>query len=178
MAAYTGSFEVAYSNFGLRLSYAAAKENGAWCAWITRVEVKMTQRTGTYDVNLFGDVLINDRTSVSVSSIGTTVYGKTYATAWEGSGVKVPVTKTGKILSFLLSLKKNSDYGSADQMWCYARAGSTVLQNGVGLTDAVQSITVKDDSAAIYINGVLTPVTPYIGKKSAELYLGKIPLGG
>lgn len=53
-----------------------------------------------------------------------------------------------------------------------------MLQNGVGLTDAVQSITVKDDSAAIYINGVLTPVTPYIGKKSAELYLGKIPLGG
>lgn len=175
---YTGTYETSYSNFGVRLTYAAAKENGSWYAWITRVEVKMASRTGTYSVNSFGDVLIGSSTSVSISVIGTTVAGQTYATVWEGTGAKVPVSKSGKTLSFTLSFKKNSAYGSDDQMWFYAHAGSTVIQNGVGLTDAVQSITVKDDSAAIYINGVLTPVTPYIGNKSAELYLGKIPLGG
>lgn len=175
---YTGTHETSYSNFGVRLTYAAAKENGAWYAWITRVEVKMALRTGTYSVNSFGDVLINSSTSVSVNVIGTTVAGQTYATVWEGTGTKVPVTKSGKTLSFTLSLKKNSEYGSDDQMWFYARAGTTVIQNGVGLTDAVQTLTVQDDAAMIYINGVLTPATPYVGKKPAETYLGKSPLGG
>ena len=175
---YTGSHEASYNNFGVRLTYAAAKENGAWYAWITRVEVKMALRTGTYSVNSFGDVLINSTTSVSVNVIGTTVAGQTYATVWEGTGAKTPVTKSGKILSFALSLKKNSDYGSDDQMWFYARAGSTVYQNGVGLTNAVQTLNVQDDAAMIYINGVRTPATPYVGKKPAEPYRGNVPLGG
>ena len=38
---YTGSYELTGGNFGVRLTYAAAKENGTWYAWITRVEVKM-----------------------------------------------------------------------------------------------------------------------------------------
>lgn len=175
---YTGSYETSYSNFGVRLSYAAAKENGAWYAWITRVEVKMALRTGTYSVNSFGDVLIGSSTSVGVTVIGTTVAGQTYATVWEGTGAKVPATKSGKTLSFTLSFKKNSDYGSDDQMWFYAKAGSTVIQNGVGLTNAAQTLTVQSDTVMIYIDGVLTPATPYIGKKPAEPYLGKVPLGG
>lgn len=175
---YTGSYETSYSNFGVRLTYAAAKENGAWYAWITRVEVKMALRTGTYSVNSFGDVLVNETVSVGISVTNTTVAGQTYATAWEGTGTKVPVSKSGKTLSFTLSFRKNSAYGSDDQMWFYARAGSTVIQNGVGLTDAEQTLTVQDDVVMIYINGVLTPATPYVGKKPAEPYLGKVPLGG
>lgn len=174
--AYTGTYETAYSNFGVRLTYAAAKEGDTWCAWITQVEVKMALRTGTYSVNSFGDVLINSTTSVSVTVMGTTVAGQTYATVWEGTGTKVPATKSGKTLSFALSLKKNSDYGSGDQMWFYARAGSTVYQNGVGLTNAVQTLTVQDDAAMIYINGVLTPATPYVGKKPAEPHRGRVKM--
>ena len=175
---YTGSHEASYNNFGVRLTYAAAKEGGAWYAWITRVEVKMALRTGTYSVNSFGDVLVGSSTSVSISVIGTTAAVQTYATLGEGTGAKVPVTKSGKTLSFALSLKKNSDYGSDDQMWFYARAGSTVFQNGVGLTNAIQTLTVQDNAAMIYINGVLTPATPYVGKKPAEPYRGNVPLGG
>lgn len=175
---YTGSYETSYSNFGVRLTYAAAKENGAWYAWITRVEVKMASRTGTYSVNSFGDVLIGSSTSVSISVIGTTVAGQTYATVWEGTGAKVPVSKSGKTLSFALSFKKNSSYGSAYQMYFYATAGGTVLQNGIELTGAAQSLAVQGSAAMIRINGVLTPATPYVGKKSAEAYLGNSPLGG
>lgn len=175
---YTGSHETSYSNFGVRLTYAAAKENGAWYAWITRVEVKMALRTGTYSVNSFGDVLINSTTSVSVNVTGTTVAGQTYATVWEGTGTKVPVSKSGTTLSFALSLKKNSAYGSDDQMWFYARAGSTTIQNGVGLTDAAQMLTVQGDAAMIYINGALASATPYVGKKPAEPYRGNVPIGG
>ncbi len=175
---YTGSHEASYNNFSVRLTYAAAKDGGAWYAWITRVEVKMALRTGTYSVNSFGNVLINSTTSVSVNVIGTTVAGQAYATVWEGTGTKVPVTKSGKTLNFTLSFKKNSDYGSDDQMWFYARAGSTVYQNGVGLTNAMQTLTVQDDAAMIYINGVLTPATPYVGKQPAEPYRGNVPLGG
>lgn len=175
---YTGSYELTGGNFGVRLTYAAAKENGTWYAWITRVEVKMAQRTGTYSVNTFGDVCIDGTVSASVSVTGTSVAGQAYATAWEGVGAKVPVSKSGTALSFTLSFKKNSSYGSAYQMYFYAAAGGTVLQNGIELTGATQSLTVQDSTAMIYINGVLTPAAPYVGKKPAETYLGKSPLGG
>lgn len=175
---YTGSYELTGGNFGVRLTYAAARENGTWYAWITRVEVKMAQRTGTYSVNTFGDVCIDGTVSASVSVTGTSVAGQSYATVWEGAGAKVPVSKSGTALSFALSFRKNSSYGSAYQMYFYAAAGGTVLQNGIELTGATQSLAVQGSAALIRINGVLTPATPYVGKKSAEPYRGNVPLGG
>ena len=53
-----------------------------------------------------------------------------------------------------------------------------MLQNGIELTGAAQSLAVQGSTAMIRINGVLTPATPYVGKKPAETYLGKSPLGG
>ena len=148
---YTGSYELTGGNFGVRLTYAAAKESGTWYAWITRVEVKMAQRTGTYSVNTFGDVCIDGTASASVSVTGTSVAGQAYATAWEGTGAKVPVSKSGTALSFALSFRKNSSYGSAYQMYFYGSASGTVKKGSASEPMSIlSSRSVAAPSAAIF----------------------------
>lgn len=125
------SYEMARGEYTVRITCTIGREGSTWYAWVSKVELRMTYRTGTYPVNSFGYIYINNTQSVSIEGIiGTTVYGQAYSTVWEGTGTKVPISVSADTATFTTRFEKGA-YGGANQLFFYTKVGSTVLQNGI-----------------------------------------------
>lgn len=165
---YTGTYESSNEYFYVRVTYSAARENGAWAAWVNKVELHMAKATGGFTVHLWGKFLINGTVSATVDGQAFTT-GKQYATVWEGVGTKVPVTRSGKLLSFTLSFGKNSDYGTANSIYLYY---DTTNQGRIENAGSACTFTVEVSPAVIRIDGQNAAATTYVGRKEATAYLG------
>ncbi len=134
MARYTGSQEVTYSQYTVRVSYAIESSAAGWLAYITAIDAKMSMRTGTYDVNLFGGFKINGtKVGVEFDGLTRTIYGKTYSNYFTGTSNKINIgARTGSTVNFNIGFYKVNTYASGDdQLFLYGRGGSTVVQNGL-----------------------------------------------
>lgn len=132
-----GGVEVSYTlerlEYVVRVTCTIGREGSTWYAWTSKVEVRMTNRTGTYSVNTFGSIWINSTQSVSIEGIsGVSVPGQTFATVWEGQGTKVPIDVVNSTAVFRTHFVKGA-YGGANQLYFYGRlsGGSTIIQNGI-----------------------------------------------
>lgn len=132
-----GGVEVSYTlerlEYVVRVTCTIGREGSTWYAWVSKVEVRMTKRTGTYSVNTFGSIWINDTQSVSIEGInGVSVPGQSFATVWEGAGTKVAIDVAANTATFRTHFV-NGAYGGANQLYFYGRlsGGSTILQNGI-----------------------------------------------
>lgn len=132
-----GGIEVSYTlerlEYVVRVTCTIGREGSTWYAWTSKVEVRMTNRTGTYSVNTFGSIWINSTQSVSIEGIsGVSVPGQTFATVWEGQGTKVPIDVVNSTAVFRTHFVKGA-YGGANQLYFYGRlsGGSTIIQNGI-----------------------------------------------
>ena len=150
-----GGVEVSYTlerlEYVVRVTCTIDREGSTWYSWISKVEVRMTNRTGTYSVNTFGSIWINSTQSVSIEGIsGVSVPGQSFATVWEGQGAKVPIDVINSTAVFRTHFVKGA-YGGANQLYFYGRlaGGSTVIQNGIINTgNDVTSSTVGVSGAA------------------------------
>lgn len=150
-----GGVEVSYTlerlEYVVRVTCTIDREGSTWYAWISKVEVRMTNRTGTYSVNTFGSIWINSTQSVSIEGIsGVSVPGQSFATVWEGQGAKVPIDVVNSTAVFRTHFVKGA-YGGANQLYFYGRlaGGSTIIQNGIINTgNDVTSSTVGVSGAA------------------------------
>lgn len=150
-----GGVEVSYTlerlEYVVRVTCTIDREGSTWYAWISKVEVRMTNRTGTYSVNTFGSIWINSTQSVSIEGIsGVSVPGQSFATVWEGQGAKVPIDVINSTAVFRTHFVKGA-YGGANQLYFYGRlaGGSTIIQNGIINTgNDVTSSTVGVSGAA------------------------------
>lgn len=150
-----GGVEVSYTlerlEYVVRVTCTIDREGSTWYAWISKVEVRMTNRTGTYSVNTFGTIWINSTQSVSIEGIsGVSVPGQSFATVWEGQGAKVPIDVINSTAVFRTHFVKGA-YGGANQLYFYGRlaGGSTIIQNGIINTgNDVTSSTVGVSGAA------------------------------
>lgn len=150
-----GGVEVSYTlerlEYVVRVTCTIDCEGSTWYAWISKVEVRMTNRTGTYSVNTFGSIWINSTQSVSIEGIsGVSVPGQSFATVWEGQGAKVPIDVINSTAVFRTHFVKGA-YGGANQLYFYGRlaGGSTIIQNGIINTgNDVTSSTVGVSGAA------------------------------
>ena len=150
-----GGVEVSYTlerlEYVVRVTCTIDRESSMWYAWISKVEVRMTNRTGTYSVNTFGSIWINSTQSVSIEGIsGVSVPGQSFATVWEGQGAKVPIDVINSTAVFRTHFVKGA-YGGANQLYFYGRlaGGSTIIQNGIINTgNDVTSSTVGVSGAA------------------------------
>lgn len=150
-----GGVEVSYTlerlEYVVRVTCTIDREGPTWYAWISKVEVRMTNRTGTYSVNTFGSIWINSTQSVSIEGIsGVSVPGQSFATVWEGQGAKVPIDVINSTAVFRTHFVKGA-YGGANQLYFYGRlaGGSTIIQNGIINTgNDVSSSTVGVSGAA------------------------------
>ena len=150
-----GGVEVSYTlerlEYVVRVTCTIDREGSTWYAWISKVEVRMSNRTGTYSVNTFGSIWINSTQSVSIEGIsGVSVPGQSFATVWEGQGAKVPIDVINSTAVFHTHFVKGA-YGGANQLYFYGRlaGGSTIIQNGIINTgNDVTSSTVGVSGAA------------------------------
>lgn len=150
-----GGVEVSYTlerlEYVVRVTCTIDREGSTWYAWISKVEVRMTNRTGTYSVNTFGSIWINSTQSVSIEGIsGVSVPGQSFATVWEGQGANVPIDVINSTAVFRTHFVKGA-YGGANQLYFYGRlaGGSTIIQNGIINTgNDVTSSTVGVSGAA------------------------------
>lgn len=127
------SYEMARGEYTVRVTCTIGREGSTWYAWVSKVELKMTNRTGTYSVNSFGYIYINGTQSTSIEGItGITVYGQAYSVVWEGTGAKVPISVSADTATFTTRFEKGA-YGGANQLYFYGRlsGGSTIIQNGI-----------------------------------------------
>lgn len=148
------SYEMTRSDYTVRITCTVGRSGSTWQAWVSKVEVKMAIRSGTYPVNSFGYIYINDTQSASIEGIsGISVNGQNYATVWEGTGVKVPITVADGTATFTTRFEKGA-YGAANQIYFYTRVGSTVLQNGI--TNAGNTVT----SSTIGVSGTAGKTGP------------------
>lgn len=148
------SYEMTRGDYTARINCTINREGSTWYAWVSKVEVKMAMRTGTYPVNSFGYIYINNTQSASIEGISNTqVYGQSYSTVWEGTGTKVPITVSDDVATFTTRFEKGA-YGAANQIYFYTRVGSTVLQNGI--TNAGNTVT----SSTIGISGTAGKTGP------------------
>lgn len=132
-----GGVDVSYTlerlEYVVRVTCTIGREGSTWYAWVSKVEVRMTNRTGTYSVNTFGSIWINSMQSVSIEGIsGISVPGQTFATVWKGQGTKVPIDVVNSVAVFHTHFVKGA-YGGANQLYFYGRlsGGSTIIQNGI-----------------------------------------------
>lgn len=148
------SYEMTRSEYTVRITCTIGREGSTWYAWVSKVEVRMAYRTGTYPVNSFGYIYINNTQSVSIEGIiGTTVYGQAYSTVWKGTGTKVPISVSDNTATFTTRFEKGS-YGAANQLFFYTKVGSTTLQNGI--TNAGNTVS----SSTIGVSGTAGKTGP------------------
>ena len=148
------SYEMTRSDYTVRITCTIGREGAAWYAWVSKVEVKMAIRTGTYPVNSFGYIYINNTQSASIEGIfGTTVYGQEYSTVWTGTGTKVPISVANGVATFTTRFEKGA-YGAANQLYFYTKVGSLVLQNGI--TNAGNTVS----SSTIGVSGTAGKTGP------------------